>query len=648
MKKVLLVLLIALYSFFFLSKSPVFAQSPTTSNTPQAKNSVEYLAPNTNTDVPNNLHTFTQSALIEVMSAAMCQLAGVDVINPDKGCLGIDSKSGKIGYVKSGGGLIGFATVAIGTTYSPPLHASDYARYLGQNFGIAKSTYAADGGFGFNALNPLIPIWSLFRNLAYVVLIVVFLIIGIAIMLRVRIDPRTVMTIQNQIPKVVIALIIITFSLAIAGLLIDLMYVVIFLIYSTFSGLLGGQLSPGFIQGRTVFDAAAGAPTFYNAPTNLFNPFDIPHNVSLGVKDVIKEILNVDQRGPEAFFGQNFFSSIFDTLGALFGHIGSWENFSVVEHIANLVSAVSAVQISNNMRCFTEGTYGISVFTVSLGSGACAVEQALKIGGLFTGIRFFITDIVPYLLIWLIVIIAILYALFKTFFMLITSYVLIILDVIFAPIWILAGILPGNSSMGFGSWVKDLVANLAVFPVIYLMLILAYVIPKQFIGVSGGEIGFTPPLLGNPLAGGFISSLIGLGLLLMMPQAAAMIKTAIKAPNLPTQAAGGPIKASQAVAGAMGGFIAGRMYRRDPRNGALLGPLGSFIQTRATHPIARFIFGIPGPRRPRGGGGGGTPPPAAGGGGGTAGGGGAAPGSGSTTAGGSGTASTGGSGSTTS
>jgi len=47
------------------------------------------------------------------------------------------------------------------------------------------------------------------------------------IMFRVRISPQTVITVQSALPKIIFTLILITFSYAIAGFLIDLMYVVI-------------------------------------------------------------------------------------------------------------------------------------------------------------------------------------------------------------------------------------------------------------------------------------------------------------------------------------------------------------------------------------------------------------------------------------
>ena len=48
-------------------------------------------------------------------------------------------------------------------------------------------------------------------------------------MLRIKIDPRTVMTIQNQIPRVIICIILITFSYAFAGAMIDVMWAVTYM-----------------------------------------------------------------------------------------------------------------------------------------------------------------------------------------------------------------------------------------------------------------------------------------------------------------------------------------------------------------------------------------------------------------------------------
>src|SRR3989344_5216459 len=133
--------LFTLFSFLIFHFS--FFISPAFSQTTPAQ-STQNPSPNTTSDVSNNLHNWTQNVMIEVMSALTCQLAGVDPTNPKQSCLGIDSASGKIGFLPSPqeGGAIGFMGNMIATLYTPPLHTADYFKNLAQNFGISKKTYA--------------------------------------------------------------------------------------------------------------------------------------------------------------------------------------------------------------------------------------------------------------------------------------------------------------------------------------------------------------------------------------------------------------------------------------------------------------------------------------------------------------------------
>jgi hypothetical protein len=55
--------------------------------------------------------------------------------------------------------------------------------------------------------------------------VLVFIIIGFMIMFRARISPQAVATVQDSIPRIVVALVLVTFSYAIAGFMIDLMFV---------------------------------------------------------------------------------------------------------------------------------------------------------------------------------------------------------------------------------------------------------------------------------------------------------------------------------------------------------------------------------------------------------------------------------------
>jgi hypothetical protein len=123
------------------------------------------------------------------------------------------------------GGMVGTTTKFIASVYSvPPASGIYYAYDVLHNLGVVPA-YAANG-VGFQGLQPILPVWKAFRNVSYAILAIAFVVIGIMIMFRVRISPQAVMTVENALPRVVGALVLITFSYAIAGFMIDLMYVV--------------------------------------------------------------------------------------------------------------------------------------------------------------------------------------------------------------------------------------------------------------------------------------------------------------------------------------------------------------------------------------------------------------------------------------
>ncbi|MFI5265645.1 MAG: hypothetical protein ACHQT7_02775, partial [Candidatus Levyibacteriota bacterium] len=234
MKKLKSVLFIFLFLLLVVTVSPARAEAPGT-------NPSQMLYGNVETNVPQNLHTLSQNVIIEVLSGITCTLAGVDPISPQTPCLGVNASSGKLGYVTQQGGATKVMADLIGGTFDIPVSSGGYAVYAMSNFGIVKNAYAANplgaNGVGYSRLLPLINIWAKFRDIAYLAFVLAFTIIGLAIMFRVKIDARTVMTIQNQIPKIIIALIMVTFSYAIAGFMIDMMYVVTYLFVLTFNSL---------------------------------------------------------------------------------------------------------------------------------------------------------------------------------------------------------------------------------------------------------------------------------------------------------------------------------------------------------------------------------------------------------------------------
>ncbi len=85
------VICVLLFSFF---PTPVLAQTLNQSSTSSTNN---FLTPNVDPNVPQNSHEYAQIAVINLLSAFMCQLTGIDPTNPRQACLGVDPKTGKIG-----------------------------------------------------------------------------------------------------------------------------------------------------------------------------------------------------------------------------------------------------------------------------------------------------------------------------------------------------------------------------------------------------------------------------------------------------------------------------------------------------------------------------------------------------------------------
>lgn len=84
-----------------------------------------------------------------------------------------------------------------------------------------KSAYADT--FGESIMNTFgIGLWKTMRNLSYVLFVLMLVMFGFMVMFRYKINPQTVITVQAALPRVVINLLLITFSYPIGALAIDL------------------------------------------------------------------------------------------------------------------------------------------------------------------------------------------------------------------------------------------------------------------------------------------------------------------------------------------------------------------------------------------------------------------------------------------
>ncbi len=184
------------------------------------------------------------------------------------------------------GGVIGKSSNLISQAVSsPPASFKYWLSTRLEKFSIVPVAHAQSTGttgFGYDSLKMFLPLWTASRNIAFAIMVIIVIMIAFGIMFRVKISPQLVVSIQSSLPKIASALILITFSYAIVGLLIDFMY------------LLFGALLYGL-------DAAKGLPA------------------GLKVDDLFNDFLN-----------GSVFNKVFSSYGAAVGTGGSVGTFVVL------------------------------------------------------------------------------------------------------------------------------------------------------------------------------------------------------------------------------------------------------------------------------------------------------------------------------
>lgn len=112
-------------------------------------------------------------------------------------------------------------------TGRPPVQTHEYLAYMASKAGFIDQAYAQSRG-GFEVLQPIQKLWIATRNIAYLITSLTLVVIGFMIMLRKKIDAQTIVGVEQALPNLVITLLLITFSYAIAGFVIDMIYFVSF------------------------------------------------------------------------------------------------------------------------------------------------------------------------------------------------------------------------------------------------------------------------------------------------------------------------------------------------------------------------------------------------------------------------------------
>ncbi len=298
----------------------------------------------------------------------------------------------------------------------PVARTSIYVADVLENAHIITPAYAQ--GLGFASLNPILELWKTFRNIAYLAFVFIIIIIGFMIMFRQKIGGQTAVTAQQAIPNIIIGLILVTFSYAIAGFLIDMMYLLMFMIIGIF-----GQTAP---------------------------------QLDAGIVDY----------------------SITKLMGTLFTNVSSFD--ANLDIVTNIISGMISTETSGSIL-------GI-------------------IGGLTLS---------------LVLAIAILISTVKLFFELLKSYTTIVLSVVTAPLVLLGGAFPGKNS--FKPWLMNIIGNLSAFPTVLMTVILFFQFTNKATGADTSG-GFVPPFLLGRGQSGAITTLMGLAIILALPEIVKEVK----------------------------------------------------------------------------------------------------------------------------
>lgn len=386
--------------------------------------------------------------------------------------------------------IFGFATNLLVLPYaSPPASGVYWAANSLSQAGFIPKIYAAEG-IGFSSIKGFASIWSLFRNLTFLILVIVIIALGFMIMFRMKLNPQTVISIENSLPRIVITLLLITFSFAIAGFLIDLMYVIIGISISTLTKVNPplGDLNPGNMQNlqNKYFGAGVGDLWPYGADINIFSAGNALFNVMpLPIQLAFK------------------------------GTIG-W------------VVALASIKFFNSMtyQSFLDSLNGISVEAATFGLGIGSLPHWVVI--FIDLILFmFLLPFIPGILIGLILLFTLLFLIFRIFFLLLTSYIKIILFIVLAPIILLAEAIPGRNAFGF--WFKTLFVELLSFPIVVIIALIGYAI----ISVNNvARQSFTLPFLGG-YSSQDLGALIGIGIVIVIPDILKMVKGLFGVKELP-------------------------------------------------------------------------------------------------------------------
>jgi hypothetical protein len=303
-------------------------------------------------------------------------------------------------------------------------------------------------------------IWGFFRNIAYVFFIIIMIITGFMIMFRKELPGQVVVGISNTLPQIILGIILVTFSFAIVGIVMDIGKVSMSVISNTFTSAYAEAEKQG-IEG-TIDEVIT-----VDKVSSLTNQA-LQASKQEGL--IMRYLRKVPLIGPP----------IVDALTGLGGTIGG----TVSQFALTGGSTFIMKFLDDAIEKISQTDWGVDsdVYLVDLIIDPIVIlsKHAMELVVL-APVQIALTALLARNIILLLVC---LYASFKVFITIITTYLKLFINVILAPIQIMIGSLPGNFSMTV-NWFKSVVANVLVFVGIHLTInLFAYISvlvdPKRF------------------------------------------------------------------------------------------------------------------------------------------------------------------------
>lgn len=443
---VFIILSIILYSLFLPQNA--FAQTVSSLPTTVSPTSPLY----TDLLVSNLFHTFSCLGIGQSVIGQPCLTYQLT-----KNAQGMIQGVPVLSQVDTSGGVLGTTTSLIGMLYTnPPVRTVDYLASVGKDLGIVKEANAQVVGSGAQVLNPILGLWTVSRNISYIIMIIIFVVIGLMVMFRTRINPQTVITAQAALPGLVIGLILITFSYFFAGLITDTAFI-------------GTNLVGYYFQ------------TAQKQPVQSL----VEEASSKNVIDIISALLKGIKKDDIA----SGVGALFTTLGE--PNIGDTSNpATLIRSFASIVAYQIGSQIGPAIGA-SIAALGCGAGTIWTGPGALLAIPACagvgqSIGGIGGGL-FLAQQVwsdppgwVGYGL-WVVAIVIIVYSMLKLLLRLINNFLTIIFLTITAPFQFMAAALPGRQGLATG-WILDMLANVLAFPAVIAVLYFVAIILGQSAG----------------------------------------------------------------------------------------------------------------------------------------------------------------------